>query len=500
MNNFRKTAVVKPFFRSPRNDAPTNHRKVCALGNLENPENIDGGPHRIIQRLEAARKWFVLASVVVALLGVWLDQLTSLLDIVIGAAGTMTPPLTAISIISLAVAILSSDRRYAGVWLAPLAAMLAILLCVMPIALNLAGFAPIRTGILSDTVGQDEALVIVLLAVSVLVRFQLPMLGLMTGFAATALAMHAVISNSYGLPDSNGQMMPLTLIALTCAIWAVISLYLHRPIVRVMFLSGSIGMRTRVMMAVGFLAPWACGMVLYHWYRVPERAFPVEATLISAIIWIMLAVTLASGFLHEVADKKRRLAEHRLAQQAIQDPLTGLLNRGGLNKALSAQWNRFQRSGVSAAVFVIDLDHFKLINDTYGHSVGDVVLRSVRRALLPYLREEDVIGRWGGEEFLCVLNETDLRHLHQIAERLRAALQAISDLPAMSHGKGRISVSGSIGVSTYLQGDRGFEEAIRRADDALYVAKRNGRNRVVFDPLLRRKFIRPARPESVLTA
>lgn len=470
------------------------------MGDLEKPECSDGGPHRFVNMLERGRRWFAFASVVAAAVGVGLDLFAGFLGLQFSVDAPATSPLSAISILFLALSVVTSDRRDGGTSVNLLMALLAIAICVIPHAGVFLGFPAIDLGVFQGTVGLDTAFIVVLLATSVVMRFRSIVVGLGAGLAATALVMNALIGQTYGLPYFDGHMAPMTLLALIFGTWAVASLYLHRPLVRVMFLSGPIGIRTRSMMAVSFAAPWTCGLLLYHWYGVPDREFAVEATLIAAIIWTMMAVTLASGFIHEKADQKRRIAENKLAQQAIHDPLTGLLNRAGLSKTLSSQWTRFQQTGVSAAILLIDLDHFKSVNDTYGHSIGDAVLRSVRQALLPHLREADVIGRWGGEEFICVLNDTDLRHLQQISERVRKALVGIANLPAVTHGKGPVPVSGSIGVSTFIKGDRAYEAAIRRADDSLYAAKRNGRNRVVFDPLLRRTFIKPARPESVLTA
>jgi diguanylate cyclase (GGDEF)-like protein len=473
---------------------------VRALGDLEKPECDDGGPHRFMNWLEGGRTWFALAAVLAAVIGVVFDLGGGTIWAIGRVESPATSPLTALSIMCLAAAIISSDRRNGSLLINAIMSFLAIALCLLPHTAMMIGFTQIEFDTFRGQVGVDTALIVSLLAVCVMMRFRLPVCGLISGMVGTALVLNGLIGQTYGLPYFDGQMAPMTLVSLIFGLWAITSLYLHRPLVRVMFLSGSIGTRTRLMMGVSFAAPWACGFLLHHWYGVPEREFHVEAALISAIIWIMMAVTLASGFLQEKADQKRRAAERKLRQQAIHDPLTGLLNRAGLAQALSAQWQRFERQGVSAAVVLIDLDRFKLVNDTFGHMTGDAVLRSVRHALLPFLREEDAVGRWGGEEFLCVLNDTELRNLHQISERVRLALQAISDLPAVSHGKGRVPVSGSIGVSTFMAGDRGYEAAIKRADTSLYAAKRNGRNRVVFDPALRRTFIRPQRPESVLTA
>ncbi|WP_165611781.1 GGDEF domain-containing protein [Cognatiyoonia koreensis] len=468
---------------------------------LENPERDATEQHRYINWLKAARKWVTLAAIVLVFFGLAENLLGVSLSTYTFGTDAATSPLSAFSITLLAFAISLGDRREAHAWHGSVIALFAILaVSAQRVAPLFVDHIPFGTYFVAGTVGTDTMLIICLLAVSVLMRFQTAVLGLATWLAACALILNGIIGHTYGLPYFDGEMAILTLLSLVCCLIGTLALYLHRPLVRVVFMTGSIGFRTRTMMAVGFLAPWFCGLLLYRWYGVPEREFHVEATLISAIIWTMLAVTLASGFSQERADKERRAAEKRLAEQALTDSLTGLPNRAALTARLTTYWTRFQRFNVPSAIILIDLDHFKAINDTFGHDMGDNVLRAVRGALLPYLRQDDIVARWGGEEFICVLKNTDLRQLQHISERLRAAIRAISDLPALSHGKGPVKVSASVGVSTFLAGDRGYEAAIKRADDALYVAKRHGRNRVIFDGALRPQPTRQKRFGNVLTA
>lgn len=471
-----------------------------ALNGLENPERDTEDYHRYIDWLERARKWLVLCSCLCAAAGLAANLAGIALSLYPKENAAATTPTALVCILMLCVAISISDNRSKYYGFSLTAVLIAVLGASLPHAFEAFDRDYLVLPQFGGQVGQDTSLVIILLAISVISRYRASLVGLAAGLAAFALIMNAVIGQTYGLPFFDGEMALPTLLSLIFAMAASASLYLHRPIIRVMFMSGSIGFRTRVMMAVGFIAPWGCGMLLYRWYGVPERDYPVEATLISAIIWIMLAVTLASGFYHERADKERRAAERRLAQLALTDPLTELPNRAALNAKLADHWTRFHRFQVPIAIVLIDLDHFKAINDTFGHDIGDTVLRAVRNALSPYLREEDVIARWGGEEFICVLKNTELHHLQRITERLRRAMLSISDLPSLSHGKGRVNVSASFGVSTLQKGDKGYAAAIKRADEALYIAKRNGRNRVVFDAALRPTLLQTVKARSALRA
>ena len=126
---------------------------------------------------------------------------------------------------------------------------------------------------------------------------------------------------------------------------------------------------------------------------------------------------------------------------------------------------------------MIDLDHFKKINDEFGHDQGDLVLASVSQRLLPCLRSGDALGRWGGEEFIVLLQNVDKIRAIALAERMRKAVASMT-CEGKSSNWPKPNVTTSIGVAFFKNGDSGYEEAIKRADLALYEAKTKGRNRV----------------------
>lgn len=161
---------------------------------------------------------------------------------------------------------------------------------------------------------------------------------------------------------------------------------------------------------------------------------------------------------------------HRLGQQAQTDELTGTLNRRGLLQHLQAVHAGAQAGETSYALLMVDVDHFKAINDQHGHAEGDRVLQAVSASLRAALRADDRVGRWGGEEFCVLLPRTSLRDAAQLAERV--ARRVADDGTAV-----RVTVS--IGVSEFGTGDIDMQTVIRRADGALYDAKAAGRNRVV---------------------
>jgi len=153
-------------------------------------------------------------------------------------------------------------------------------------------------------------------------------------------------------------------------------------------------------------------------------------------------------------------------EQAFTCTLTGLPNRRAFSLALTREISRAERYGTPFSLVLMDLDHFKKINDTLGHDHGDELLRRVARLLVDQVRREDVVARWGGEEFALLLPSTHLEDAKRLAERLRQVLEA-------QHW----GVTASFGVAEYVLGEE-EENLFRRADQALYRAKNAGRNRV----------------------
>ena len=168
----------------------------------------------------------------------------------------------------------------------------------------------------------------------------------------------------------------------------------------------------------------------------------------------------------------------RIASQAATDSLTGLGNRWTFDEELALEWRRAERVGDPLALILADIDDFKAINDSYGHQVGDEVLRAVGRVLSASVRQVDLAARYGGEEFAVIVPETDLEGAVQLAERLRVALENEQvALPDGSH----VTVTASFGAA--VKGDLPrAEELVAAADETLYEAKRAGKNRVAPAP------------------
>ncbi len=173
------------------------------------------------------------------------------------------------------------------------------------------------------------------------------------------------------------------------------------------------------------------------------------------------------------ANKARTALAHQ-RYKSLHDPLTELPNREAYQERIQAEFNRWLRYQHPLALAICDLDHFKKINDTLGHQAGDRVLKVIGRSIAKRLRTVDFFGRYGGEEFVAILPETDLHYAQELLEKIRAAIANT----AFNYKEQPLDITLSIGVAEFLPGDT-IEAVFARADQALYAAKAAGRNRVV---------------------
>ena len=159
-----------------------------------------------------------------------------------------------------------------------------------------------------------------------------------------------------------------------------------------------------------------------------------------------------------------------LEKASITDALTGLFNRRRLDEAFAHELDRTQRYAKPVSLIISDVDHFKSVNDTHGHQAGDEVLQTMAGVLRHGVRAVDIVGRWGGEEFLVICPDTDLDGALALAEKLRAAIETTA-FPGIGNA------TSSFGIAQYRDGES-FKDIVARADTALYRAKIGGRNRV----------------------
>jgi diguanylate cyclase (GGDEF)-like protein len=186
-----------------------------------------------------------------------------------------------------------------------------------------------------------------------------------------------------------------------------------------------------------------------------------------------------------LSEIRRRFGEQeirKLQQAATTDPLTGVGNRRSFDQEIIRRVTQFRRYGTPCSLLIIDADHFKTINDTWGHDAGDQVLISMAKVIAATLRDIDPLFRIGGEEFAALLPETVGQNARTAAERVRVAVSE-SQIPAANR---RLEVTVSIGGSELLADDS-VECWFKRADTQLYVAKKGGRNRISFDESVERE-------------
>lgn len=176
--------------------------------------------------------------------------------------------------------------------------------------------------------------------------------------------------------------------------------------------------------------------------------------------------------IRDISERKQMEAE--LTRLATTDTLTGINNRRSFMGKADHEIKRAQRYGLAFAMIIMDIDFFKKINDKYGHQTGDLVLQKMAQAVNSALRESDIFGRIGGEEFSIILIETEQTTALLTAERIRSLIETLN----INTGKDTIHITVSIGVSFFKEGDD-ISTLSKRSDEALYSAKRTGRNRVV---------------------
>ena len=179
----------------------------------------------------------------------------------------------------------------------------------------------------------------------------------------------------------------------------------------------------------------------------------------------------------EFASSKRALerANEKLAKLSMTDRLTGLLNRGTWENLVDAEYERYRRYGQATTLVMFDIDHFKPVNDNYGHLAGDEVIRHTAQTTRNNIRQSDSAGRYGGEEFGIILPETDAENARLLCERIRESIEKST----VETSAGNITYTISMGIAQLTDEPENYMQWMQKADEALYAAKESGRNRVV---------------------
>ncbi|NLI91209.1 MAG: diguanylate cyclase [Peptococcaceae bacterium] len=203
------------------------------------------------------------------------------------------------------------------------------------------------------------------------------------------------------------------------------------------------------------------------------------------ILWAEINMSAIRGDDHEITDiivvvldiTVRKNMEQELILQATTDFLTGVDNRLAFMHKGQEEFSRAQRYGRDLTLLLLDVDHFKCVNDIYGHLIGDRVLRDVVRACKSALRESDILARIGGEEFAVILLESQKDTAYQVALRIQQKVKEV----IVESGNNEVQVTVSIGIGMLRDEDTHMDDIFKRADDALYKAKNSGRDRIVLE-------------------
>lgn len=316
-----------------------------------------------------------------------------------------------------------------------------------------------------------------------------------TSLAASFSCMAIALRSFYGLPERRMHLCVITVMVGVAAVWfTYFSPHLQARIIvvhvllailigsgaRAVFRRG--GPRGRVPRITGALFALVTVLVLVRaglealWPIARDQLLSATPINFASIGGLLLLPVLATvGFLLMCAES----AQVQLERMARVDYLTGIYNRRAIDDLATRAISAARRHGIPLAIMIVDVDHFKLVNDRHGHECGDNVLVEVVRRMREILRNEDLIGRQGGEEFVVVMPDIDLASAKGAAERLR---RGFSDTPMAIHDGDQpieLPLTISIGVAALEASDQQFSHLLRRADRAMYAAKTGGRNRVM---------------------
>jgi len=213
---------------------------------------------------------------------------------------------------------------------------------------------------------------------------------------------------------------------------------------------------------------WHFKLFIDHLQHAAHDNLPVEKEDISIKEFDLLAHTM-----NEQLEKRLEL-QHKLEQLAQKDPLTDLYNRRRMDELLNLEISRVKRNNNQFSLVLCDIDHFKQVNDTYGHETGDKVIIAVADILKQSLRQQDFVCRWGGEEFLIALPDTNINQAVTVAEKIRASCERC----IVSNSNNNVNFTLTFGIDVF-DNTKDIKATIAAADTALYEGKQTGRNMVV---------------------
>lgn len=398
--------------------------------------------------------------------------------------GPATHPLTALAIALLGLAALlwrPAHREWRPVWPA-LAALALSFVRLVDIGLDSRLLDPVTpfsewldAQALAGTpiaTGANTALMVALAALAMLCNVARRFVAAqMLAFVAIGLPLISLTGYAYGIERFYGRMSLATVLVALPVCGAVLLASAHRGFLRSVLSPWVGGRIARVQVLLGYFVPFLIGWALLRGDRASAELFGLLIVLVSAFISCLITY---SAMIQETVDRGRRAAERRLALAATRDPLTDLPNRRLFFDQGPRELDRGARGKMPTSALMIDIDHFKALNDRYGHAAGDRVLHHVAELIRGELRRQDLPARYGGEEFVVLLPDTAASGSARLAEKLRSRIAAEPLLLATGES---LVVTVSIGCAED-DGRGGFHALIEAADAALYRAKALGRNRV----------------------
>lgn len=259
------------------------------------------------------------------------------------------------------------------------------------------------------------------------------------------------------------------------------------PILAIILMFGIFGLTTRQMLGILLygLIVFGTASVAVAWRDEPGYPPVVAGAYVGMVVVVLLSSTFLTTRVQSTREHLRRQkaelarALEQIRELATHDDLTGLLNRRAMLERMHQEQRRSQRTGHPLLIAQLDIDHFKVVNDTHGHAVGDRVLQAFANTVRYSVRETDLLARWGGEEFVLMLCDTPAEEACALLERVRRAVEAMRVHDSRSPEP--LAVTVSAGLACHRAGEP-LEHTLERADRALYAAKAQGRNRLVVEP------------------
>lgn len=326
----------------------------------------------------------------------------------------------------------------------------------------------------SNAMGVNSATMLFLVSLSVLFHsFKLELTAQITGFLALAIPLISFTGYAYGFDQFYGQMSLITATAGIFLSSSALFTTAKRGALRAV-LSPYIGGRiARLQITLGILVPFTLGFLVVKALVETSVGNPFGAFVVG-ISWFIITLVCISAVIQERADQQRRRAERKLLLSARTDPLTGLPNRRTFFHDGEREMIRAHRTKNVLSVLMLDIDHFKKVNDTAGHAMGDRILIEIGNQLSHSVRAVDLVARLGGEEFAILLADTDIESAKRVGEKIRRQIEEL-EVEGWTDIYGPITIS--IGC-THSSNHTDLDHVLSIADEALYEAKSTGRNRV----------------------